>query len=155
MPRILDIDKKCPIYWNCDTYGLIIQIPENSITYNRSPIFRFSLKMFMNSANIWKVLGLDTIYWEKPLYSIYTNQLELEYTKIIYLMSFAKNKSYIAQAWAKECLEKTVENVDIKDEVYVDIILFDPQLKEKFIESISLSNARFFEYENVFIVVDN
>ena len=155
MPKILEKNKNCPLYWNQKSHGISILIPENSIKYNDYTVFRFSLKMFLNFGSIWNILGLDTIYWEKPIYGIYTNELELEYTKIVYLLGLAKDVSLVSKEWARNCLQKTVENVSIDDEVYVEIVLFDQSLKEKFIETILTNDARFFMNSDIFMVVKN
>ena len=155
MSRLYTENKRCPIYCKNGSHGLLILLPENSNKSSDYPICRIRIKTFLNSCAIWTLLGLDTIYWDKPIYGIYNNLLELEYTKIEYLMGFVSDVPAISMKWARDLLQITVENVNIEDEVYFEIIIFDNTLKEKLINIILGDNMRYIEDDHIFIVIDN
>ena len=132
-------NKMCPILYVKDKYMLSILTPENSSHYP-NPTFNIPLRTFLRYGTIWTELNLCTIFWEQPIYGIYKNSLEREYTKIAYLIAFASDMAPICKAWAKDCLEKTIENTYLEDEARVEIVLFDETLKDKLISAITKMN---------------
>jgi hypothetical protein len=140
MQSIRSENKRCPVLFVRDKYVLSILIPENRSHYSK-PTFNIPLRTFLRYGTIWAELNLCTIFWEQPIYGIYRNSLEREYTKIAYLIAFASDMAPICKAWAKNCLENTVEKMYLDDEAYVEIVLFDETLKDKMIDAITRMNG--------------
>lgn len=144
MQSVRSENKMCPILFVRDKYMMSILIPENRSHYSK-PTFNIPLRTFLRYGSIWAELNLCTIFWEQPIYGIYRNSLEREYTKIAYLIAFASDMAPICKVWAKNCLENTVEKTFEKmyldDEAYVEIVLFDETLKDKMIDAITKMNG--------------
>ena len=152
-------NKMCPILYVRDKYMLSILTPENSSHYS-NPTFKIPLRTFLRYGTIWTELNLCTVFWEQPIYGIYKNSLEREYTKIAYLIAFAPDMAPICKAWAKDCLEKTIENTYLEDEACVEIVVFDEPLKDKLIGAITRMNGTITtnattENDYVYTVIDN
>ena len=147
-------NKRCPILYVRDKYMLSILTPENSSQYP-NPTFNIPLRTFLQYGTIWTELNLCTVFWEQLNYGIYKNLLEREYTKIAYLIAFAPDMAPICKAWAKDCLEKTIENTYLEDEALVEIVLFDETLKDKMISAITIMNGTVTaENGHIYTVID-
>jgi hypothetical protein len=128
--------KMCPIMWRRDKCGISILTMENAHPqYNRCPVFYVPLRKFMQCGGLWTVVGLCTVFWEPPLYGIPRDHEENERVKGAYLIEFASDLAPICKEWARGCIEQCSQKA--KDEVFVEIILFNEALKTEMMDAIS------------------
>ena len=131
--------KMCPIMWRRDKCGISILTMENARPqYNRNPMFCVPLRKFMQCGGLWTVVGLCTVFWEPPLYGIPRDYEENERVKGAYLIAFASDLAPICKEWARGCIEQCSHpNVEAKDEVFVEIVLFNEALNAQMMDAIS------------------
>jgi hypothetical protein len=87
---------------------------------------------------MWSALNLCTVFWEPPLYGIPRDYKENERVKGAYLIAFASDLAPICKEWARGCIEQCSHPiVEAKDEVFVEIILFNEALKARMMDAIS------------------
>ena len=134
--------KMCPIIWRRDKCGISILTMENARPqYNRTPVFYVPLRKFMHCGGLWTVVGLCTVFWEPPLYGIPRDYNENERVKGAYLIAFASDLAPICKEWARGCIEQCSHPiVEAKDEVFVEIVLFNEALKVRMMDAISRGN---------------
>jgi hypothetical protein len=89
----------------------------------------------MQCGGLWTVVGLCTVFWEPPLYGIPRDHEENERVKGAYLIAFASDLAPICKEWARGCIEQCSQKA--KDEVFVEIILFNEALKAQMMDAIS------------------
>ena len=130
-------DNLCPIIWKKYEYGLsIVSLNKCISDYDSKPIIRIPLKIFMKSGAIWSVLKLSTVFWEKYSYGVKFDDKHNEEIKGGYLISFASDLAPISKTWAKDCIDKIIENKPIEEQVLAEIILLDETLIQKILNAI-------------------
>jgi hypothetical protein len=59
-----------------------------------------------------------------------------EQIKSSYLISLVSDLGPLCKAWAKKCIDKIIDNENMEEEVFAEIILIDESLKDKIIDNI-------------------
>lgn len=146
-------NKFCPILYNSGKYQLsILSIDYGLPKQSDKTIFLVPIREFLAFGRIWTELNLCTIFWESRAYGIKRNELENQKIKIAYLIAFASELAPICKKWANDCLEKTINYIDLNDTVYFKIECYNENLKDKIINALSNYHYNFTKEGNIYTV---
>lgn len=135
--QIRDDDKMVPILFDRTKWGLYVMTSENSLAMYyanvQQYVIRVPLQIFFCCQSIWRQIGISTIFWEHK-----EKDLQTELNKVHYFVGFAPyTTTPLCKSWVNDVCLKTVQNVPINDEVYVEIVLFTEALKDQMVKAIS------------------
>jgi hypothetical protein len=148
-------NKYCPLIFKRGDFSLSViseqyGLPKNS----NNTIFIIPIREFLACGSIWQAINLSTIFWEKPAFNIERSYYDTQRTKIAYLIAFASDLAPICKHWANECFEKTIKYVDLNENVYFQIELYNPSLREKLIKAVEAYNYKLSIDNNIINVSD-
>ena len=144
----------CTILWRQNKYGLTILTIDNFRTHHIYPELLIPLHTFLNLGSIWSLLNLSTVFWEPGLYGIQKDYHRNEQTKGSYLAEFATDLAPISKSWVKDCIEKIIDNQSLDDDVFVNIIIFEPTLLEQMLNAIERHGFSFEENNKIYTVLE-
>jgi hypothetical protein len=98
------------------------------------------------------VLKLSTVFWEKYSYGVKCDDRQNEEIKGAYLISFASDLAPISKKWAKDCIDKIIENKPIEEQILVEIILLDETLIQKIVNAIINHQLEYSKEGNIYTV---
>ena len=152
--RIISNENKiCTILWRQDKYGISILTKQNFRTHHIYPEFLIPLHTFLTVGSVWSLLNLCTVFWEPGLYGIPKDYHKNEHIKGSYLVEFASDLAPISKSWVKDCIKKIIHNQSLDDDVFVNIILFDPNLLQQIIKAIERHGLTLCENNKIYTVV--
>jgi hypothetical protein len=146
-------NKLCTILWNRGHCGLTILNIGNFITHNIYPEFLIPLETFLNCGSIWSVMKLSTIFWDRTLASQTIKNDENERIKAAYLTAFISDKIPKCKEWVEKCIEKIIKNETLKEDVFVNIIIFDQTLLTQMINAIDRHGLTYSLNKNVYTIL--
>lgn len=146
-------NKYCPMIFSKGKYSLSLLSKDYGLPKeSKNTQFLVPIREFLACGSIWTELNLSTIFWEPPLYGIKRDHLENQKIKIAYLVAFASDLAPICKKWADDCLNKTIKYIDLNEQVYFKIELYNENLKDKIIAAINNFNYNLLINDNIYTV---
>lgn len=153
--KIKTENKYCPLIFKRGEYCLSVISEEYGLPKNsNNTILIIPIREFLACGSIWQAINLSTIFWEKQPFNIERSYYDTQHTKIAYLIAFASDLAPICKNWANECFEKTIKYVDLEENVYFQIELFNPSLRDKLIKAVQAYNYKLSINNNILNVSD-